>query len=191
MCKLRLIFGCPFSVILLFTLWGCNSRRSETKNGDLIIKNLVDKTMLFPDTLLIIQENKVITESVGCIIKKAKATIVSVIWGDCQVCIKKINTWNSLLEKGDFPQVQIVFIVVTPNIDYFLKVYYPMIKWKGILVIDNNGKFYNLNALNNNMIEYNTFLINSSNRVVVVGDPFVFPDLMKLYNQAAKELNNG
>lgn len=188
--RLRINYIVLLILLIILTLGACKSRRQKSLDVDSVIRTLVGKTVVFPDTITLIQNSHVKKESFGYILKRSKATIVSVIWGDCQVCIQKMNKWNSLKESGHLPEVQFIYIMVTTNIEYFLKVFYPMIKSNGVLLIDDKDQFYRLNGLNNINLEYNTFLVDKSFKIVLVGDPLIFTDLMNLYEQTAKELLN-
>jgi hypothetical protein len=188
--QVKLTFLGFIIVVIMFSQWGCNSCRNEGNDVDSFVKTRAGKTLVFPDSLTVIHDSKLDRKPYGYVINHAKATIVSVIWGDCEVCVEKMIKWNGLLKEGRLSGVQLVFIVSTPKVNYFLKVLYPMIDYDGVLIIDNKEDFYHLNDLSNATLEYNTFLVDNSFKIVLVGDPIIFPDLMKLYEQTAKDLLN-
>ena len=103
----------------------------------------------------------------------------------------KFKEWEKILSKELFKRVQMVYIVTTPYPDYFLKVFYPEIKYSGVLLIDNSDSFYSLNNLKYSQQQLNTFLVDGTFRIILQGDPLIIPDMLKQYEKAIKSnLNN-
>jgi hypothetical protein len=59
-----------------------------------------------------------------------------------------------------------------------------------VLVIDEYHAISAMNSIPQGEQEYSTFLLDTSRRIQVVGDPLVFPKLMDLYEQIISKTNN-
>jgi len=154
-----------------------------------IISHRVGQTFVFPDSVTIINNNEVNSFNSGLIAKPAKATIVGFISGDCHICIHKLNKWQELIDAGKFMNTQFIFIISTTDIKFFLKVLYPLAKYKGILIIDEKGSINSLNKISIEHIEFNFFLLDKAFKIRLVGDPLIFEELMDLYYEESLNLN--
>lgn len=172
----------PYCLLLLFFCFSCSTTNENNNNK---------RTINYPDTLWSIKNNLLFKTYTKGNLDSSKLTIITTIWGECHLCMAKFKEWEKILSKELFKRVQMVYIVTTPYPDYFLKVFYPEIKYSGVLLIDNSDSFYSLNNLKYSQQQLNTFLVDGTFRIILQGDPLIIPDMLKQYEKAIKSnLNN-
>jgi hypothetical protein len=172
------------TIILLFLgMMSCNKAKRETEKrvtkfmGDTI--TLPEKSnVLYKDSLY--QKNFPFNQDL-------KLKITTLLWGDCKSCIAKLKKWDTLFNLIQSKQdIEILFYLYTSDFSHFKKrIYnhnihqYPLILDKEFEYIDNNGLPFKKKV-------YQTFLLDSNNRVILVGNPIYNKKLIKLYK---KEIN--
>lgn len=167
------------TLVVLGAMAGCKNPRESQATS-----------IIFPDSLTLLEQGRQTQVATHDFIGKAKATIICPIYGDCHVCVHKMNSWNELLRKGKFPNIQLIFIIRATHLELFLKTLYPMVEYSGPLVIDSKDEFYSLNKLTNATLEDNTFLLDSDFKVVLSGDPITLPELLSDYETVCESLNS-
>lgn len=174
---------------LIACMFSCSPKGSEVKfpNQEAAILSKAGETFLFPDSLTYIENGVTLRTATELFLLKKRYTIVSIIWGDCHVCMGKFKKWGSLLSEDHFDNTQVILVVSTASIEHFMRIYFPMISYAGSIVVDTNETFTSLNKLSASTIEYNIFLLDSSYSIKIVGDPLVFPELLSLYLEVVNE----
>jgi len=143
--------------------------------------------LLIPDSLIIVKSNQLeIHYSSDHIITK-KLAIITTIWGECHICMEKFEQWEQLLANQQFNEVDIVYIITTPYPEYFMKVYYPEVNHSGTILVDNRDRYFTLNKLKHSTPYLNTFLVDSSLKVILQGEPLNNPKMITKYENAILE----
>lgn len=109
--------------------------------------------------------------------------IIIYIDGNCSNCISELNSWNQLIEKNKLkiPLSKYIFIIGTQNIYMTELLMKKLDNFKGNYWFDINDTFFNSNMLDSNNKHTYTFLLDSANRVKLIGSPLNNPTLTKLY----------
>lgn len=173
-------------ILSLFVLLSCKNSKLENVYGDTIAGNVFS----FPDTIEIIENDSLYLESGKEFIQQYNDSpiILSIIWGDCYVCIEKLHQWSGIIVKNFFGKdVKYIFIISTSNKDYFLRTFYEPFDYIPKLIIDNNEDFFKINNLENNP-GYNTFLLDQNHKIVILGNPIIFDNLTETYQEKIKDL---
>lgn len=167
--------------LLYFLIAGSLFSCIETKSAE-------ELRLSISDSLLAIKGNQLeILNSSNHMITK-KLAIVTTIWGECHICMEKFEHWEQLLNKQQFNEVDIVYIITTPYPEYFMKVYYPELNHRGTMLIDSNDRYFNLNKLKHSTPYLNTFLVDSVFNIILQGDPLTMPGMMDQYERSIKRL---
>lgn len=121
-------------------------------------------------------------------------TYMIIVWIDskeCNTCkLSSMGAYKNIFDYCvDSIQSGGIYFIFTPSkekIDQFKEVLdnttrdYPVF-------LDAFGSFKKMNPFLPDDSELHTFLVNSDNKIVLVGDPYVFPALQKLYKQRLKQ----
>lgn len=174
-----------YFIIAFIFLFGCSLKNKELQNN----QNFHKKHFAFPDSVLVVKDSALCYQKINNLIDLSRSTLVVIVWGDCHICMKKINLWEDFISSYDLYDFQILIVVTTKSPEYFIRVFKPELTYNGILVIDNNNCFYNLNNLSVKNIAYHTFLLDTNGEICLVGDPFVFPELEIRYLNKMKTCN--
>lgn len=168
------------AVFLFMSMLSCNH---EKNNYGSIILQWTGKELLFPDSLPLAD---------GSFFNRQPSDFLIVSYYDsegCTGCNMKLPMWNRFMEKIDSipgsPSVRLLLIVNTDNKDEIVG----LIEKSGYnhqLVIDSIGRFNEANHLPKEE-ELRTFLIDSSNRIIALGNPIRNAKLGKLYHDIIAE----
>lgn len=163
-------------IISLLVLSACNnSSDNHTTN------KIANKYFFYPDSLSTICDSNTVHVPISNIIDTSQKTLVAIIWGDCHVCMKKINQWAAFIEEHHLQDFQTLMVVTTQSPQYFIRIFKPELIYTGALAVDTQNSFYELNSLTNADIDLHTFLIGSDRQIVLAGDPFIYPELAAKY----------
>lgn len=147
-----------------------------------------DNRLLLPDSVLHINSGVLHKLAANNVLYSTSPSIITTIWGDCHVCMSKFNEWKNLRKSWGTEDVHMVFIVTTEHPEYFLKVFYPEIEYSGLLLVDSTNDFYTLNHLQQEAAQQNTFLVDSTFRIVLQGDPLLKPSLQEKYKETIEKI---
>lgn len=114
--------------------------------------------------------------------------IVNFIDGDCSVCIEKLVIWENLINScgNHLNSETILFIVYSSNIPKF-EYYYEKANLTIDYYLDTENSYCRVNNIDNS--ELNTMLIDSLNRIKLVGDPLSSKNLLNNYLEALRNSN--
>ena len=146
---------------------------------------LLGRHIVFPSSLFQLQADELIP--VDEVLKdiEGKTKIVSIIDGDCMKCIiSNMNVQDSLFHTIilDSDQQMIFILNVRPaDSSYFMRNLQPAIRVQGIVLWDNDFNFEAVNALFTPDVNLRTFMVNSSDSLVMYGNPLINPDLLQEY----------
>lgn len=143
--------------------------------------------LLIPDSLLIVKSSQLEIHYSSKLIITKKLAIITTIWGECHICMEKFEQWEQLLANQQFNEVDIVYIITTPYPEYFMKVYYPEVNHSGTILVDSRDRYFTLNKLKHSTPYLNTFLVDSSLKVILQGEPLNNPRMITKYENAILE----
>lgn len=159
-----------FFVISIFIVASCQRKKSK-----MITDQFIGRVFAFPDSVEVIRGNDVHLEPLKEIIDNDQDILVSIIQGDCHICLQKVNQIAEFLYSEKISGIQSLIIIRTDNPEYFIKVFLPrIIVAPSIFIIDSKEKFYSLNKLTEATLIYHTFVLDCNSEIKAAGDPFFF-----------------
>ena len=165
---------------LFLVIISCNQAKRETEKR---VSQFVGDTLTLPEKSNVLYKDSLYQENFP-FNKDLKLKISTLLWGDCKSCVAELEKWDTLFNLTQSKQdIGILFYLYTSDFSLFRKrIYnhnvqqYPLILDKEFEYIDNNGLPFKKKV-------YQTFLLDSNNRVILVGNPIYNKKLMKLYKQ--------
>jgi hypothetical protein len=119
----------------------------------------------------------------------AKIKLVTRINGNCMPCIQKLNLWNPFIKKLEKDYGVTILFYVAVSDTSFLRSTLNEIHFLHPIIIDYNDDFLKENHLPANSI-FHTLLLDSANKVCLVGSPINNKTLQQLYIKRIEELQN-
>lgn len=116
-----------------------------------------------------------------------KVKIVSRINGNCMPCIYKLSLWTPFIAKLEKEYGVPVLFFVAVSDTFLLRKTLDEIHFTHPVIIDYNDDFQKDNSLPGNSILH-TMLLDSTNKVSLVGTPINNEPLQKLYIERIEEL---
>ena len=172
-----------FGVALLLS--GCG-RSGREKQGELV-QRLIGREIRFSDTLLRSTERWVSDSLRRLAVGAGPKILVCVASEECNVCQMHVPEWNGYIRELNrwFGRVPVVFVVAeqAERAVAVLRGYH----CEAPVLTDSDGEFW----VENELPEYSlfgTFLLDSANRVVLVGSPIGNRKLWELYKQQIGKL---
>ncbi len=173
-----------FSIMLFLfcVFWGLTScyPRNTKQKVDVPETN---HQLLFPDSMLIINiyQKPELTKTNDYLCLNAPAIVTS-IWGDCHVCLKKSKYWDEFYQTIDYDELKIIYIINTNFPEYFVKIFYTEINSPDkIFLIDSTKSFLSLNKLSMDQTINNSFLVDKNFNIILQGDPIVNMTIQQEY----------
>jgi len=113
-----------------------------------------------------------------------KLKVVTLLWGDCHSCLADIKKWNELYQHiSNNKKVNLHYYLFTSDIDFFRENYYNSTIYDFHLLLDPENQYLIKNNLPLNNKLYQTFLLDSNNKIILVGNPIYSIELMELYKE--------
>jgi len=172
-----------FLCLIIVLFHSCITNASKEKCKD----SIVSEQFVITDSLTIVVDSCLQRVESVKLFKLNKPLFVIVVWGNCHVCIHEIYKWADFIETNNLCNFQTLLIISTDNPKYFIKFYYHELLTIGALVIDSNDTIAKMNRLCKLRPDRNVFLLDENKKVVIQGDPFVYPELMQRYLEAMKK----
>lgn len=186
---MKIIKSSIFIGIVIITLSSCN----QSKSAKQIVKSdtLIGKTISFTNKLLVLEGKQFhqFDSILPSINKKPK--IISIVDGNCMSCvINLLNGVDSIFQKVVYNKCLLIIVVNVQKKDsaFFMRHLQPSIKAKGIILWDNGFNFEKHNKLLTSDINRRTFMVNAENKIVLIGNPIYYPDLLVKYEKNLAEL---
>ncbi|MDY6800917.1 MAG: hypothetical protein SVU94_06810 [Bacteroidota bacterium] len=179
------------SIILVTLLFLVSCNISKEREKHITNENLIiGKVFSFPDSVEIFENDILYLESSNKFLMNvnSKPIILSIIWGDCAVCVEKLYEWSSLISSGTFgDKVVFQFVILAHDKKYYLRTHYVPLDNIHRLIIDSNEDFFKVNNIKNNP-GYNTFLLDENRVVQLQGSPIIFDELIEDYKDKIDEI---
>jgi hypothetical protein len=170
-----------FQLLLFLSCNSNNHKNSQTtKNA---VSNFVSDTIILPKSKKILLKDSLYNKET-LLDNKAKLKITTLLWGECHSCIADLNKWKDFyhfIDKKD--NIEILFYLYTSDLNLFRQNLYKKAIRKYPFIIDRKNRYLNKNDLPFKNKVYQTFLLDSNNRVILVGNPIYSEKLMKLYKE--------
>jgi len=172
------------TVLLIFD--SCNQKSKETKQRvDQYLGKSIhlpkDSEVLFKDSLY--HNFKLMKDT-------SALKITTLLWGDCHSCIKDLEKWEELYQIAkNEKNLKIYFYLFASDIKTFRKNLYTKKIYKYPLILDTGYVYMDRNDLAMEHKNFQTFLLDEKNKVVLIGNPTSNKKLRELYmNEINKRL---
>jgi len=170
--------------LILAALNTCKNHTKDTHIGN--IKSIKGKTIDPPDTTI-----SLINYSLGMkeIFDKKNLKIISFTDGGCPACIKQLKKLSKVKKELDSitrKETNLISFVLVKNKKYFIRDYYPELDSLPLILV-NNYQFLEKNNIPVSPI-YHTFLVDTKNKIQLVGNPHKNEKLKKLYIKQIKTI---
>ncbi len=166
--------------LIFITIFSC---KRENKNIENTLLGIVGREINLIDSLKYYsKKNGFYNDS-----PKTDLKVVTYIDGGCGSCVFELNEWKEFLSSPKLKNVSCLFFVKSYDKKQIALILdeadfsYPVI-------IDLTNKFYEVNEINADK-NYQTFLVNKDNEIVLVGNPTYNSQIKKLYFETISELN--
>ena len=175
------------SLLLTICLISCYKDSNETEKK---VSKFFGDTLFLPKKSEVLYKDSLYQETIA-INNNAELKISTLLWGDCHSCIADLEKWKEFYQFAEKKnEVEILFYLYTSDIKFFRSSLYDKKIQKYPLILDKKLKYVDKNKLPFKNKVYQTFLLNSNNEVILVGNPITSKKLMKLYKQEInKRLN--
>lgn len=161
-------------LFVLIVLASCSAKMKREKQLLNQIEKQIGKTIVFPDSLEVIQNGKFISYLKDFVLTNP---IIAVnIDGNCHACIAVLKKWEKMIKKHN--EVQFIFFVSAASYKTF-QLYLEQIPFNHPVVHDPSNSF----VLVNSLTHISEVMLIDSNRIsVLIGDPTLNKKVHELYN---------
>ena len=165
-------------LFILLTLISCNSRKKELRQ---LVDEWTNKEILFPEGM----ETRVSGRDTACpeLFASPYKILNYIDTSGCTECRLKLQEWEMLRQEAESLHLPVTFIFVAwvKNYDE-LETIQHMLHSNLPFLYDREGKLQQLNHFPDNPA-FQTFLLDSDNRVQAIGNPLENDRLWELYRQ--------
>lgn len=172
-----------FLVLIIALFYSCKTITPKDDCKD----SIVGEQFVLTDSLNTVVNSNLLRVESNKLFEPNRPLFVIIVWGNCHVCVHEIYKWANFIESNNLCNFQTLLIITTDNPKYFIKLYFHELPSIGALVIDSNDTIVKMNRLCKLRPDRNVFLLDEKKRVVIQGDPFVYPELKKKYLEAMKK----
>lgn len=167
-----------FFSILLLTF--CSCVKSEKTEREVIIEEWIGKKIIIPRLSNQFKYDE-------------KAKIVTQINGNCFSCISKLELWSGFIDEMKKTcnncSIHYYFYISGADTTAFKTINDSLIRFNLPVIFDPNNTFFKLNKLHQNSL-YHTMLLDSSDKVILIGTPILNKKLQKLYIDEIRRINS-
>lgn len=169
--KAKNIVFCLISVYLLFV-------NCKDKSGiNSLVKEWHTKTFILPDNSLRVNQKN----NINPLSKQIK--LVTMVNADCGRCILSLQQWKVFMSSIDTNKVGFIFILFSSdNFMTFNELGDSIINFNYPYYLDFDKKIFKKNKISDKKV-FQTFLLDSLNHVLLIGDPIGNNDLSNLYQE--------
>lgn len=159
-------------IVLLYFIYSCNNRNKKIE-GEL--SQIIGKKIELIDTL----SNYSIDKGLYKEVIPHQMKIISYIDGSCGSCLYSLANWKELIMSREFKNVSFRLYVKTYNLNQ-LSLILKEIDFHYSIVVDFQNRFYQKNNIQDE-INYQTFLVDKENKILLVGNPLFSNEIKKMY----------
>lgn len=169
-------------LLLISTVVSCDSATQSNRDA---VSETVGRQIFIPDNLIVRVKN----DTIDCDFSDASfKLLVYVDSSDCTSCKMKLGKWIDIVNEyknitdGDLNFLMIVNSHNDEEISYFLERDNFLLP----VAVDTHGSFRSLNKIRKEN-EYQTFLLDESDKVLALGNPTINPKIRSLYRGILSE----
>ena len=160
----------------------------KTNMKEKCFNQLIGQKIIFPKELTLNKNNK--DTLIPDLFKRRAKLIILYDTVGCTPCrIKHLKDWNYILELSQ--QLNENFyplFIIQPNVEDSLQTRIILSDFNFPVLYDPNKVFTKQNSFLLNECNYNVFLIDSMNKIILIGDPNTNNKLRQLYIETIKKL---
>ncbi|MCK9413571.1 MAG: hypothetical protein M0Q53_14820 [Prolixibacteraceae bacterium] len=171
-------------LFILFGVFACSD--SRTKHIKTFLKEKKGELIYLPDSFTVqsldVDSTYSLSNSkkfVHCLMLR----VVTSINGDCHVCVSQLKEWESVVNKWPKEKIRFLFFIHAENYARFELMNKGEISFKYPVVYDYKNDFVLKNKIPDDYL-LNTMLIDSTGKVIVVGNPLKSKEILTLYENA-------
>lgn len=167
-----------FTIISLcfLLLWSCNSKERKIRK---IVEAWQGKEILFPPHFELKSFGR--DTSLEAILGKEYKIFNYIDTNGCTECRLKLEGWQNLKAEADSLHLNVTFLFAAYVKNYEeLEMFQYINRFEGIFIYDRNNRMDSLNHFPASPL-FRTFLLDSENRVILVGNPVENERLWELY----------
>lgn len=182
---MRIVEGTPLKLLICLSILGTAISCGNKKELGRLLEEFTSQQIHFPCKMLTISFGKLEEREVP----QSPTLVMYVDQSQCSECrLGRLSDYRFLLrleEKG----INVLFIFspspdnVKEVLEDLIRYNYPYRVW-----IDSQGEFAQMNQHIPNLINFHTFLLNSDNYPVFVGDPVMSDGMMPVLEKAINEI---
>lgn len=172
-----------FTIILMIIGGFAACTNSRTKQIGSFMKDKKGKIIQIPDSISVKELNIDSTYSHYSskeFINSKSFKIVTSINGDCHACVNQLTEWKSVISKFSDSNVRFLFFIYADNYARFELMNMHEINFEYPVVYDYNNDFTTNNKIPDDYL-LNTMLIDSHDKILVIGNPLKSQEILKLY----------
>lgn len=170
-----------FIIILCICFMSCNSK--EEKEYKEYVKRMYNKKLIFPENIEIKQLDRfdsVYIKHPDKFIKDSVYRITTFIYGNCHACVEELNKWQKIIQEFSQEQVRILFFIYAEIYPTFEIMNEKIVKFKYPIIYDPKNHYVKKNKIPDNKL-LNTFLIDRTGKIILIGNPIVSDKIFELY----------
>ena len=182
---MKAILKLTTSLLIYLVVISCNQVKEESEKK---VSRFIGDTLFLPEISEVLYKDSLYHEKLP-LNKESKLKITTLIWGDCESCIADLEGWGELFQLANSKQdIEILFYLYTSDFNFFKKHIYDDKNFHQYpLILDKKLNYVDRNDLPFNDKIYQTFLLDSNNKVILVGNPTQSDKLMELYKEEIKK----
>ena len=164
--------------LILMLALSCNNSKTKTEKR---IDQWIGSKLKLPQVENVLYKDSLLNDKF-LLKNNAKLKITTVVWGDCDACVNELKEWKIFLENlSNTEEVNVNFYLCTSDLNFFRDNMYSQSIQEIPLIIDSDYYYLDKNVLPYNDKNFQTFLIDSNNKVLLIGNPIFSQKLKKLY----------
>lgn len=186
------------SFILIISACSAKEQDTELTQALQLYESYIGRTIVLPDTEKLLALGDHIPEASAMFVnaeEDKRYTITTLINGDgnssgCITCVMDLQRWLPVLEEVQkYPEIDINFYLYTSDLELFLNALYPSITIPHPILADTANLYIEYNDLSlSNTNHYLTFLLNSNNEIIALGDPSDNENILNMYLETIAKL---
>lgn len=170
-----------FMVMLCICFISCVSK--EEKVYKEYVKRMYNKKLLFPENFEIKQSDKfdsLYIKHPDKFVNDSVFRITTYIYGNCFACVEELNKWQNIIQGFSEEKVRFLFFIYAEIYPTFEIMKDKLIKFKHPVIYDSKNDYLKKNKIPDNKL-LNTFLIDKTGKIILIGNPTVSDKILKLY----------
>lgn len=165
-------------IVIIILCFGCAIGQKENDSNYKTLKLLLNKEIIIDEQLFTEIEGSTSLLNIQ-LINDLPFKIVTVISLDCGDCIESMENWVKNISELQIP---LLIIICGNNSNYAKDLILKSEKKIDFILFDKDDNFVNVNNIPDELI-FRTFLLDSDNKIKVIGNPIENPKVKILYDR--------